>query len=115
MGSFAEQLVKSRHFKTFTEQIIVHHLGYIERVQNRDGNRSVKRRGFSHKPFVTGLTVKGRWLAGEDGGPACNRARGQNAERARRRVSMFESPEPRSLPSNAAMCGALPERIAVIN
>jgi hypothetical protein len=37
MKSPAEQLVRSRHFKSFTEEIIVYYLGNIDRVQNRDG------------------------------------------------------------------------------
>ena len=37
MRSPAEQLVRSRHFKSFTEEIIVYYLGNIDRVQNIDG------------------------------------------------------------------------------
>ena len=44
MRSPAEQLVRSRHFKSFTEEIIVYYLGNIDRGQKRDGNR----RRFSH-------------------------------------------------------------------
>ena len=46
MRSPAEQLVRSRHFKSFTEEIIVYYLGNIHRGQKRDGTR----RRFSHKP-----------------------------------------------------------------
>jgi hypothetical protein len=45
MRSPAKQLVRSRHFKSFTEEIIVYYLGNIDRGQKRDGNR----RRFSHK------------------------------------------------------------------
>ena len=65
MRSFAEQLVKSRRFKTFTEQVIVDDLGEIEHVQNRDRHRGVEGRGSrtNHSSPVTpfkagGLLVK---------------------------------------------------------
>src|SRR5437016_2424077 len=87
---FLHQLVQSRSPERCTDQIVAHHLAYVDCVESRNRNGRAKGCGFALEPFVASHTVGGGRSSGKDRGPGRNRARRQNAPCPRRGVRVLE-------------------------